>query len=232
MNSKKKNARIAGVLYLLIAVTGGFGIMYTQSSILVPNDAAATASNLIDSEFMFRLSILSNLISQALTIFLVLTLSRLFKDVNRKLNKYMVTLVLVAIPISFLNVLNLVAAQMFVGGADFLQVFDSDQLNSFALVFLNLYEVGISVVSVFWGLWLFPFGMLIIKSKFIPKIIGIFLVVGCFAYIIDSIISILLPEYKEAVSSIIMIPLAIGEFSAILWLLIKGVKEDKQTLNV
>jgi hypothetical protein len=228
MNSKKKNARIAGLLYLLIAITGGFGIMYTQSSIIVPGDATATASNLINSEFTFKLSILSNLISQALTIFLVLTLSRLFKGINPKLIKYMVTFVLVAVPISFLNVLNLVAAKMFVGGADFLQVFDTNQLNSLALVFLNLYETGIMVVGIFWGLWLFPFGMLIIKSKFIPKIIGLFLIVGCFAYLIDSFISILLPEYKESVSAIIMLPLAIGEFLTILWLLIKGVKDNQQ----
>lgn len=225
MNSKKKNARIAGVLYLLIAITGGFGIMYAPSSIIVSDDATATANNLINSEFIYSLSILSNLISQALTIFLVLTLSRLFKDINPKLTKYMLTFVLVAVPISFINVLNLFAAQMFVGGAEFLEVFETNQLNSLALVFLRIYEFGIAVVGVFWGLWLFPFGMLIIKSKFIPKIIGIFLVVGCFAYLIDSFVSILLPEYKASVSAIIMIPLAIGEFSTILWLLIKGVKE-------
>lgn len=225
MNSKKKNARIAGVLYLLIAITGGFGIMYAPSSIIVSDDATATANNLINSEFIYSLSILSNLISQALTIFLVLTLSRLFKDINPKLTKYMLTFVLVAVPISFINVLNLFAAQMFVGGAEFLEVFETNQLNSLALVFLRIYEFGIAVVGIFWGLWLFPFGMLIIKSKFIPKIIGIFLVVGCFAYLIDSFVSILLPEYKASVSAIIMIPLAIGEFSTILWLLIKGVKE-------
>ncbi|WP_034060110.1 DUF4386 domain-containing protein [Lacinutrix jangbogonensis] len=227
MNSKKKNARIAGILYLIIAITGGFGIMYAPS-IIVSRDATATASNLINSEFIYSLSIISNLISQALTIFLVLTLSRLFKDINLKLTKYMVTFVLVGVPISFLNILNLVAAQMFVGGAEFLEVFETSQLNSLALVFLNLYEFGIAVVGIFWGLWLFPFGMLIIKSKFIPKIIGIFLTIGCFAYLIDSFSSILFPEYKESISAIIMIPLAIGEFSTILWLLIKGVKAEKQ----
>jgi len=225
MNSKKKNARIAGILYLLIAITGGFGIMYAPSSIIVSDDATATANNLINSDFIYSLSILSNLISQALTIFLVLTLSRLFKDVNPKLTKYMVTFVLVAVPISFLNVLNLIAAQIFVSGANFLEVFESNQLKSLTLVFLKLYEFGIAVVGIFWGLWLFPFGILIIKSKLIPKIIGIFLIIGCFAYLIDSFIAILLPEYKESVSEIIMLPLAIGEFSTILWLLIKGVKE-------
>ena len=216
MNSKKKTARIAGILYLLIAITGGFGIMYAPSSIIVSDDATATANNLINSDFIYTVSILSNLISQALTIFLVLTLSQLFKEVNTKLTKYMVTFVLVAVPISFLNVLNLVAAQMFVSEAEFLQVFDSNQLKSLALVFLKLYEYGIAVVGIFWGLWLFPFGMLIIKSKLIPKIIGIFLTIGCFAYLIDSFIAILLPEYKESVSEIIMLRLAIAEFSTIL----------------
>mgnify|MGYP005994746107 CR=1 FL=1 len=224
MNTKKKDARIAGVLYLLIAITGGFGIMYASSSIIVPGDPTTTASNLINSESLFRLSILSNLISQTLTIFLVLRLSQLFKGVNPKLTKYMVTLILVAVPISFLNILNLVAAQMFVNGTDFLGVFDTAQLNALALVFLNLYEYGISVVGIFWGLWLFPFGMLIIKSKFIPKIIGIFLTIGCFAYVIDSFVSILLPEYNESITLIMMIPLALGEFSIVFWLLIKGVK--------
>jgi len=226
MNSRKKNARIAGLLYLLIAITGGFGIMYVPSNIMVAGDSTSTAENIINSAFIYRLSIVSNIISQALTIFLVLTLSRLFKEVNQKHVKYMVTFVLVAIPISFLNVLNLIAAQTFVGGADYLSVFDANQLKSMALVFLNLYDQGISIVGIFWGLWLFPFGMLIIKSKFIPKIIGVFLVIGCFAYLVDSFTSLLFPEYKTTISPIIMIPLAIGEFSTILWLLIKGVKEN------
>jgi hypothetical protein len=227
MNSRKKNARIAGVLYLLIAITGGFGIMYVPSSIMVAGDATLTAENIITSDFIYRLSIFSNLVSQALTVFLVLTLSRLFKDVNQKYIKYMVTMVLVAVPISFLNVLNLIAAQTFVSGVDYLSVFDDNQLKSLAMVFLNLYEQGISIVGIFWGLWLFPFGMLIIKSKFIPKIIGVFLIIGCFAYLIDSSTALLFPEFKATISPIMMIPLAIGEFSTILWLLIKGTKEIK-----
>ncbi|RLD84104.1 MAG: DUF4386 domain-containing protein [Bacteroidetes bacterium] len=226
MNSRKKNARIAGVLYLLIAITGGFGIMYIPSNIIVAGDAASTAENIINSDFIYRLSIFSNLVSQVLMIFLVLTLSRIFKEVNQKYTRYMVVLILVAVPISFLNTLNLIAAQTFVSGADYLSVFDADQLNSMAMVFLNLYEQGISIVGIFWGLWLFPFGMLIIKSKFIPKIIGVFLIIGCFAYLADSFTSLLFPEYKAAISPILMIPLAIGEFSVVLWLLIKGIKEN------
>jgi len=224
MDSKKKNARIAGLLYLIIAITGGFGIMYVSSSILIAGDAKATASNIINSGFTYRLSIFSNLVSQALTIFLVVTLSQLFKDVSAKYVKYMLVFVLVAVPISFLNTLNLVAGELLVSGADFLNVFTVDQRDSLALLFLNLYEKGIFIVGIFWGLWLFPFGMLIVKSGFIPKILGYFLITGCFAYLIDTTISLLFPEYKALISSIIMLPLAIGEFSTIFYLLIKGVK--------
>ena len=224
MDTKKKNARIAGLLYLLMGITGAFGIMYVPANIIVVGDATATANNIAESELLFRLSMISNLISQAIFVFLVLSLNRLLKEVNPKYAKLMVSFVTVSVPISFLNILNLVAADILVSGADYLSVFDTNQLNAFALLFLNLYEHGIYIVGIFWGLWLYPFGMLIIKSKFIPKIIGIFLVIGCFAYLTDSFTSLLFPEYKETISQIIMLPLALGEFSIIFWLLIKGVR--------
>lgn len=225
MDSKKITARKAGVLYLLIAITGGFGIMYVSSNIIISGDASATVNNMLNAEFTYRLSIVSNLASQILMVFLVFTLYRLLKEVNSSYAKYMVALVMISVPISFLNTLNLVAAQIFASNSDYLASFDINQLNSMTLFFLNLYEKGITIVGVFWGLWLFPLGMLIIKSKFIPKIIGIFLVIGCFAYLIDSLISLLLPEYKEIISQIIVLPLIIGEFSIVLWLLIKGVRD-------
>lgn len=225
MNSKKKNARIAGLLYLLLGITGAFGIMYIPSNIMVAGDASATANNIIDSEFLFRLSIVSNLISSIIFIFLVLSLNNLFKEVNLKHAKLMVTLVTVAVPIAFLNTLNLIAAQILASGTDYLTVFDTNQRNSIMMFFLDLYKHGISIVGIFWGLWLYPFGILVIKSKFIPKIIGIFLIIGCFAYLIDSFTSLLFPHYKEIISPFLMLPLMIGEFSIIFWLLIKGIKE-------
>ena len=224
MDSKKKSARIAGLLYLLLAITGGFGIMYVPSSILVTGDAAATANNIVTSEFTFRLSMISNLVSSVLYIFLALALGRLFKEVDAKHVKLMLSLVIIAVPIGIVNVINLIAAQSIAGGSDFLGTFEQEQRNDLALFFLNLYNSGLSLAGIFWGLWLYPFGMLVIKSKFIPKIFGILLIIGCFAYVLDSFIALLVPEYKEMLSPILMLPLAIGEFSIIFWLLIKGVK--------
>jgi hypothetical protein len=224
MDSKKKSARIAGLLYLLLAITGGFGIMYIPSSIQVTGDAAATANNIVTSEFTFRLSMISNLVSSVLYIFLALVLSRLFKEVDAKHVKLMLSLVIIAVPIGIFNVINLIAAQSLAGGTDFLSTFEQEQRNDLALFFLNLYNSGLSLAGIFWGLWLYPFGILVIKSKFIPKIIGILLIIGCFAYVLDSFVALLYPEYKEMLSPFLMLPLAIGEFSIIFWFLIKGVK--------
>ncbi len=231
MNLKKKKARIAGLMYLLMGITGAFGIMYVPTNIMVAGDATATANNIMNSELLFRLSMVSNLISQTIFVFLVLSLNRLFKEVNPKHAKLMVTLVTVSVPIAFLNILNLVAAQILVSGVDYLTVFDKNQLNSMMMVFLNLYEHGIFIGGIFWGLWLYPLGLLIFKSKFIPKIIGIFLIIGCFAYLTDSFTSLLFPQYKAIISPILIAPLAIGEFSIIFWLLIKGVKNQQSHIN-
>jgi hypothetical protein len=227
MEPKKKNARIAGILYLLMAITGGFGIMYVPSNIIVEGDPTATAIKMVESEFLFRLVIVSNLICQTSFVFLVLALSRLFKEVDTKLTKLMLTLVTVAVPIAFLNTLNLIAAQLVLSAPDYLSVFEPNQLNAIVVMFLKLHGQGNIIAQVFWGLWLYPFGLLIIKSKFIPRIIGVFLIIGCFAYLCITLTSILIPHYSEIITSILMLPLVIGEFSIILWLLIMGVKPQK-----
>jgi hypothetical protein len=172
-------------------------------------------------------------VSQTIFIFLVLSLNRLFKEVNVNYAKLMVTLVMVAVPIAFLNSLNLIAAQMLVGDSYYLEVFDRDQKNALMMLFINLYEQGIIIVEIFWGLWLLPLGLLIIRSEFIPKIIGVFLVIGCFSYLLESFASFFLPDYKDIISPFLMLPLIIGEFSIIFWLLIKGVKPtpSQQNLN-
>lgn len=229
MEPKKKNARIAGILYLLMAITGGFGIMYVPSNIIVEGDPTATAIKVVESEFLFRLVIVSNLICQTSFVFLVLALSRLFKEVDTKLTKLMLTLVTVAVPIAFLNTLNLIAVQLVLIDADYLSVFEPNQLNAIVMMFLKLHGQGNIIAQVFWGLWLYPFGILIIKSKFIPKIIGVFLVIGCFAYLGITLTSLLFPHYSEMTTSILTLPLVIGEFSIIFWLLIVGIKIQKTT---
>lgn len=224
--SNKKNARIAGIWYLLVAITGGFGLMYVPEQVMVADDAAATAKNILDAELLFRLGILSNLACQTCFVFLVLALDRLLKPVNPTQSRLMVMLVVVSVPIAFLNTLNLVAVLQLVNGAEYLKAFEPTQLQAFAMFFLRLHEQGVVIVEIFWGLWLFPLGYLIFKSGFIPKILGILLMLACVSYLIDCYIALVVPEYRAVTSTFTMWPSTIGELSIVLWLLIMGAKNQ------
>lgn len=221
---KKKQARIAGFWYLLMAIIAAFGILYPMN-ILVPNDPTATANNIINSEWVYRLCMLSNVVGQTIFIFLALAFKNLFEGINPKLSKMLVALVIVAVPIAIFNTINMMASLLILDGSEYLQAFNQNQLNALSLFFLNLYQFGLIIVQIFWGLWLLPLGLLSIQSKYIPKWIGILLIIGCVSYVIIVVVGFLCPQYNESVSSVLMIPLALGEFSIIGWLLAKGVKE-------
>jgi hypothetical protein len=226
MNSNKKTARTAGFWYLVVAITSCFGLLYVPSVIIEPGNAAATAINITANELLYRIGISSILTGQICGIFLVLTLYRLFRDVDKKYSLLMVLLNVVAVPIVFVNTLNQIAPLLLLNGADYLKVFETNQLQAQAMLSLNLFDHGISVVEVFWGLWLFPFGYLVFKSGFIPKVFGILLIIACFGYAADSFTAILFPENRVIISTFTSVSGTVGEFSIILWLLIKGVKDQ------
>lgn len=226
MSSTKKTARVAGILYLLMAFTGAFSIMYIPSAFIVPGDATATANRIQASDSLYRIGIASDLITHIIFIFLVLTLYRLLKGVNKRHASFMVTLVLVSVAMSLINTLNQIAPLIVLSDAAFLSAFDKPQLDALAMMFLDLRSHGNYVVSIFWGLWLFPFGLLVYRSGFFPRILGAFLIIGCFAYLTNSFTALLLPAYRDVVTQFTAVPLAIGEFSMIVWLLIKGAKDQ------
>jgi hypothetical protein len=224
MNSIKKQARIAGLLYLLLAIPAPIGLVYVPSKLIVSGDATATADRIRAFESLLRIGIASELFTQIIFIFVVLALYRLFKAVNETLARQMVILgALVSVPIVFLNVLNEIAALVLVSGADFLSVFDKSQLDSLAYLFLHLHSQGIDVVAIFWGLWLFPFGMLVIQSGFIPRILGVLLMIAGFGNVVGSVTTLLLPQYAKLVGQFATV-LAFGELPIIFWLLIWGAK--------
>jgi hypothetical protein len=163
------------------------------------------------------------LFHQTVGIFLVLALYGLFKGVNEKHARLMVILSLVPVPIVFLNVLNELAALILASGADFLSVFDKRQLDALTLLSLRLHSLGIIVASIFWGLWLFPFGILVIRSRFIPRVLGVLLMIAGSAYLASASASLLLPAYAPLVGKF-AIALESGELPIIFWLLIWGAK--------
>jgi hypothetical protein len=220
----KKAARVAGLLYLLVAITGAFSIVYVPGTLVVPGDAAATADRILTSEWLFRLGIASELISAVGFIFLVLALRRLFKETSEQLASLMVIFVLVSVPISFVNVLNEIAALMLLRGPDFLSVFDRHQLDALALVFLRLHSQGLFVVAgIFWGLWLLPLGLLVMRWGFAARALGVLLILAGVAYVAVSLTSLLLPQYLPLVSTVAILFEA-GEVPMIAWLLITGTK--------
>jgi Domain of unknown function (DUF4386) len=223
-NSNKKTARLAGYLYFAMAIIGGFSLLYVPSTLIVPGDAAATANNITAAESLFRLGAVSGLIFQVIFLVLAMTLYRLFKEVDQAHSSLMVALVVAAVPVAFLNMLNQFAVLHLLGGADYLTVFEPAQLNAAAMFFINLHSQGIITAEIFWGLWLLPFGLLILRSNFIPRFLGVLLIIACAGYLIDSLTRMLFPHYEAIVSPIAGV-LKIGELAIILWLLIKGVKK-------
>jgi len=225
MSSLKKTARIAGLLYLLTCIPAPFVLIYVPNTLIVRGNATATASRILASEWMMRLAIAGELIIAVAFLFAVLALYRLLVGVDKPLASLMVTLFALSIPISCLNALNNIAALILVRGADFLSVFTKPQLDALAMVFLRLHSSGLLVAQIFWGLWLFPFGILVYRSGFIPRVLGVLLILNGFAYPIQSFISFLLPQYADVVSRITL-PVLFGEAAIILWLLIRGVRDQ------
>ncbi|MDQ6893073.1 MAG: DUF4386 domain-containing protein [Acidobacteriota bacterium] len=225
MESLKKTARVAGVLYLLACIPAPFSLIYVPNTLIVRGNAAETAGRILASQWMLLAAIAGELISSIAFLFVVLALYRLLKGVNQPLASLMVTLFGISIPISCLNVLNDIAALILVRGADFLSVFSRPQLDALAMVFLRLHGNGLLVAQIFWGLWLFPFGILVYRSGFIPRFFGVFLIANGFAYPIQSFTALFLPQYQNVVSRITL-PLLFGELAIVLWLLIRGVRDQ------
>ena len=221
MRSTNNPGRVAGFVYLLL-LAAPVRLIYIPSKLFVTGNATATASNIAAHESLFRLGIVSDLFTGTMAIFVVLALYRLLKGVDQLHAVLMVILGgLMVTPIYFLNVLNDAAALMLVRGADFLSVFGKPQRDALAMLFLRLHHHGVLANEIFWGLWLFPLGVLVFRSRFLPRFLGVWLIVNGFAYLILSFTGLLLPRYEDMVSNVAF-PAQLGELAFMLWLVIKG----------
>lgn len=197
---------------------------------MVRGDAVATANNILSNEFLFRTGIIGDIISNTIFVFLVLVLYRLFKQVNEHQAKLMVAFVSVQIPAVFImEAFNITSLMIFKG--EILKTFELSQRQDLAMLFLKINDYGSLPLEMFWGLWLIPFGLLVYKSGFIPRILGILLIIAGLAYMIDSFISLLFPSYSAFVNQPTLLFVAIGEISIMLWLLIKGVRNNITAIN-
>jgi hypothetical protein len=223
--------RIAGLLYLGL-MTAPLRLVYIPNKLIVSGNASATAANIASHETLFRLGILSDLFTATMAIFLTLALYRLFRDVDRDLAALVFILGAVFVtPIYFVNTINDYGALLFARGTDFLSVIGGPERDAFVMLFLRLHQHGVRVNEVFWGLWLIPFGLVVYKSRFVPRFLGVWLIVNCFVYLATAFAGIMFPAYEARIWNTLS-PLSLGEVAIMLWLLIKGAKPPARGLVV
>jgi hypothetical protein len=224
VNSTKRAARIAGLLYLVISIPGFFGLMYVPSALIVSGDAAATAHNIAVSETLFRCGIVANVLGQAGFVFVAFALYRLLKGVNQHLAALMVALILVSVPITIINEVNHLAVLSVVGANGSSAALGAAQTEAMVRLYLNQYRDGILIAEIFWGLWLFPLALLVIKSGFLPRILGVLLIIAGIGWLAQSVSSLLSPALGHEVSRVTSV-LTAGELPFMLWLIIMGAKD-------
>jgi hypothetical protein len=224
MSSTRNPGRAAGFWYLLLVLAGPIRLMYIPSKLFVHGNAAATASNIAAHEWLFRFGIISDLFCAVILIFLTLAFYRLFKGVDQNLAVLVVIFggVMPAL-IDFVGVVSDAAALTLVRGDDFLSVFDKPQRDALAMLFLRLRHHQNTAAEILWGLWLFPLAILVYRSRFLPRFLGVWLIINGFAYVILSFTGLLVPQYQDKVF-ILSQPALFGELALMLWLVIKGAK--------
>jgi hypothetical protein len=230
MWSNKVIARTAGLLYLMVVISGIFSLLYVPSRLFVPGNAASTIQNIRNAETFFRLGIAAGFICYISFLLLPIALYHLLRPVHEIFARLMVVLAAVSVPVSIMNLQNKLAVLSLINDTADPGTFSAQQAVSLASHYLDQYDNGILTVSVFWGLWLLPFGYLVFKSGILPKLLGVLLMLGCFGYLINFFGHCLLPHYaKTGVAPWISLPASLGEIGTCLWLLIAGAKEYKTT---
>lgn len=224
MSSTHNPGRVAGLWYLLLIVIGPLRLIYVPSKLFVDGNATATVNNIAAHEWLFRFGIVGDLVCAVILIFLVLAFYRLFKGVDQHLAVLVVIFggVMPAL-INFVGVVSDAAALMVVRGGDFLSVFDQPQRDALAMLFLRLRDHQNTAAEILWGVWLFPLALLVYRSRFLPRFLGVWLAIGGFAYVILSLTGELLPQYQGKVFTYSQ-PAFFGELAIMLWLVIKGAR--------
>jgi hypothetical protein len=226
MDATGAAARRAGLWYFVFMIVAIFG-EFVLPAFRVPGDAAATARNITAAELTYRVESLTGLVTHVIFLFLVVSLYQLFRDVDRGHALRMVLFVAVGVAVALGNMLHKFEPLELLSGADAWSGFTQPQLDALALGTLGTHRAGGAVPMTFWGLWLFPFGILVVRSGFLPRVLGVLLLVAGGAYVVTGVTAIVLPDQREAVARWMM-PLYFGEVPIIFWLLIKGARRVPQ----
>lgn len=223
MHSEPRPGRLAGFLYLLLTIAGIFTLIVVPGRTIVPGDAAATAARILGSESLYRTGIAVAILNSVLFLLLAAALYRLLVEVHASLAKLMVMLVLVQVPLAIGDAMNQLAALLLLKGEPYLAVFDAAQRNALAMLFLRINGQGTIASELFWGLWLVPLAILVYRSGFLPRFLGIYLAINAFAYVAVYAVGVLWPQHL-ALANRYSFPALLGEPVFTLWLLVMGAK--------
>jgi len=221
VNGERRQARLAGALYLLVALIAPYGLFVAPGRLVVPGDAPSTAQRIAANAGVLHLGMATEFAHQAIEVFMVLVLYQLFKPVHRMLARQMLVLGLIPIPMVFLNVLTEVAAGLFADGPAWLHAFDRAQLDALALLCMQLHAHGLQLAAFFWGLWLLPLGLLALRSGFIPKVFGGLVIAAGSGYLLGAVADLLVPTLRST-AALPALLLELGEPAMILWLVLGG----------
>ncbi len=212
MENKTSIVRNLRILYPIWMLFGMFGIMYVPSVLIDFADSIATSENIKENMLLFRLGIAGRLITQLLFIIIPFLFYQLFKDLDKTTSALLLILALVSVPISMVNeTINLSIAG---------HLEDPDKI----IEMLTLYNQRMYISIIFWGLWLLPLGWLVYKFDWFPKLIGIFLFIAGFGYLINSFLKLIFPDFDQL--NLILELMTFGELIFILWFVIRGVKKQ------
>lgn len=225
----KRSVRWTGLMYLLVIVCAGFSQGYVRSTLVVPDDAAATATNIVSQEGLFRLGLVADLIAFILDAIISVMFYQMFRPFNKTLAMVSSALRLVAHPaIASLNLLNHYLALEVLGGSDYLNAFDAGQLQSLSLLLMDAHRNGYLIAGAFFGAHCFLLGLLIYQTNMIPKLLGILMIVAATGYWMETFGNFLFPGNEGWLAWVVGICAALGEVELTLYMLIKGVKKSYQ----
>jgi hypothetical protein len=232
MTSEKRRARMAGLLYLIVAVCGGFSELYVRSGVKVRGDAAATADNIAASATLFRIGALTDLVNLACFLVLGLVLYGLLKPISAQAALAMLVFNAVSVAVLTANLVNHLGALLAATSQDYTGAFGAASSGTLAMLFLDLHASGYLAAGIFFGLWLLPLGYLLFRSRYAPRPLGALVMVGSFGYVADAVTNVLFPTVGETFTTVLVLPSVLAEVSLILWLLVKGLDVQRQAHQI
>jgi len=224
LNAPKRLARIAGVLYLIVGIFGGFALGYVSPMLYAPGDAATTAGNVIANAGLVRISVVADLFQATVFAFVGMTLYLLLRHVQKNAAAGMVILVAIATTIMCLDKVFQFAALRVAVDASYATAFGVAGAHALVLLLLDMHHYGFLIAQIFFGLWLVPLGYLAYRSEMFPKALGVALIVAGISYVVDMLAAFLVPDLGTQIHGFLSIPPTIAEIWMLGYLLVKGVR--------